>query len=545
MTKKDIDSSLDNILIQLGDFGRYQIFVFSLVCFAVILHSAVHVAYVFTAMDLDYRCEIPGCDSESPEYESSWLTYAVPYSGSTPEKCDMYPRYDNLTEIDNQTCTDDYFNKNSTLRCSSFVYKSTEKSILQEYNLQCDDNLWKITMVGTMNSIGQFFGLFISGILSDKYGRKMVLIWGMVLCGVCGLIRTMMPSYEWFLVFEFLDAAFGSGTYICGFILGVELVGPKNRVLTGVLASSCYAIGEVFTAGSAWIVKSWKPLIYILYSPIFLLLIYIWILPESIRWNLSKGRIEEAKKTLRTVAKINGKELTENALEKLTEVSYNDSQTERSSIKDVFKSTKLMLRLINCCFCWITCTFLFYGLTLNSVSLAAGNSYLDFILTALVEIPAYVSCNLVLDTFGRKKSLCVSYFLTGAACLGFLFVPSDSHAGSLSVYLIGKFGATAAFTNLYVVTSEIFPTTMRQSFMGTCSTFGRLGSMIAPQTPLLAKLWSPLPVVSFATMSAIAGFLSLLFPETQNIKLPDTMEEAENISQLGKVTTNKSDHVKN
>lgn len=50
-----VDGSLDAILVQLGDFGKYQSLVFSLVCFAVVLHSATHIAYVFTAMDLDYR----------------------------------------------------------------------------------------------------------------------------------------------------------------------------------------------------------------------------------------------------------------------------------------------------------------------------------------------------------------------------------------------------------------------------------------------------------------------------------------------------------
>lgn len=50
----------------------------------------------------------------------------------------------------------------------------------------------------------------------------MVLIWGMVLCGICGILKAFMPIYELFLVFEFLDAAFGSGTYICGFILGIK-----------------------------------------------------------------------------------------------------------------------------------------------------------------------------------------------------------------------------------------------------------------------------------------------------------------------------------
>lgn len=167
-----------------------------------------------------------------------------------------------------------------------------------------------------------------------------------------------------------------------------------------------------------------RPLIYILYSPIFLLISYIWFVPESVRWNLSKGRIEQAKETLRLAAKVNGKELPEETLAKLEGVDVDEkSENNDSFLKVLTKSTTLTLRLINCSFCWITCTFLFYGLTLNSVSLAAGNSYLDFILTSLIEIPAYICCNFMLDLFGRRWSVSMSFFITGAACIAFIFVP--------------------------------------------------------------------------------------------------------------------------
>lgn len=224
-------------------------------------------------------------------------------------------------------------------------------------------------------------------------------------------------------------------------------------------------------------------------------------MPESVRWQLSKGRLEEAKASLRYVAKVNGKTLSEETLEKLELVQYEELKNVDSPFAQVFKSKTLLLRLINCCICWITCTFLFYGLTLTSVTLA-GNNYLDFILTSLVEIPAYIACNYAIELLGRKKSLIASYLITGTACLVFNFMPGikkrnifsnhvfnwsllASEWGSLSVYLIGKFGATAAFTVLYVVTSEVFPTSLRHTLMGFCSTFGRIGSMIAPQTPLL------------------------------------------------------------
>ncbi|XP_066139089.1 organic cation transporter protein-like isoform X2 [Euwallacea fornicatus] len=535
-----VDNSLDAILVNLGDFGKYQIYVFSLVCVAVVMHSMVHIAYVFTAMDLNYRCQIPGCDStNNSTYATPWLRNAIPYTNDSPEKCSMYPSFRNETGLRN--CTADSFNRNKVKGCESFVYQSLEKTIVTEYNLQCDNNLWKLTLVGTINNIGQFFGLIISGFLSDRYGRREVLVWGIVICGICGCIRALMPTYEWFLFFEFLDAAFGSGSYICGFVLGVELVGPKKRVLTGTIISSCYAVGEIAVAVVAWIVKSWKTLIFISYLPSLFLISYLWIIPESIRWHLSKGRTEEAKITLKKLARVNGKEISDKELQVLDSVVAGGLEKPKNSAMQALKSSILMIRLVACCFCWITCTFLFYGLTLNSVALVAGNNYLDFILTSLVEIPAYFVCNFIVEKYGRKKTLLFSYLLTGTACLTFVFIPTASRWGSLTVYLLGKFGATASFTILYVLTSEMFPTNLRHSFMGTCSTFGRIGSMISPQTPLLAQLWESLPLISFSAMSILAGLLTMIFPETLHKKLPDTVKEAENIGNVIPMGTIETD----
>lgn len=100
-----------------------------------------------------------------------------------------------------------------------------------QYNLTCNENLWKLTLVGTMNNIGQFFGLFLSGLISDRFGRRVVLVWGLVFCGVCGIIRSFMPTYELFLLFEFLDAVFGAGVYICGFVLGKIRKKNSRRIL--------------------------------------------------------------------------------------------------------------------------------------------------------------------------------------------------------------------------------------------------------------------------------------------------------------------------
>lgn len=152
---------------------------------------------------------------------------------------------------------------------------------------------------------------------------------------------------------------------------------------------------------------------------------YFWLIPESVRWYISKGRLEEAKTILKSAAKFNGKELSESALEKISRAECYDEK--KGTFVEALKSTTLSLRLINCCFCWIACAFLFYGLTLNSVALAAGNSYLDFILTSLIEIPAYISCNFVLELYGRRKSLSGSFMITGVSCLAFIFISQGNY----------------------------------------------------------------------------------------------------------------------
>lgn len=55
MAESKYENTLDSVLVQIGDFGKYQIYVLSLVSIVVISHSTVHVAYVFTALDVSYR----------------------------------------------------------------------------------------------------------------------------------------------------------------------------------------------------------------------------------------------------------------------------------------------------------------------------------------------------------------------------------------------------------------------------------------------------------------------------------------------------------
>lgn len=95
----------------------------------------------------------------------------------------------------------------------------------------------------------------------------------------------------------------------------------------------------------------------------------------------------------------------------------------KTPFMQVLNSSVMLTRLMACSFCWLTNTFVYYGLSLNSVAFA-GDKYTNFILVALVEIPAYFLTWFLTDYIGRKATLSSSFLLSGAFCLAIQFVPS-------------------------------------------------------------------------------------------------------------------------
>ena len=81
---------------------------------------------------------------------------------------------------------------------------------------------------------------------------------------------------------------------------------------------------------------------------------------------------------------------------------------------------------------------------------------------------------------------------------------------------------------MYVYSAEIFPTVVRAVGVGSSSVFARVGGMVAPFVGSLDKVISPtFPIAIFGLTSLLSGCLVLMLPETKDLKLPDTLEEAE------------------
>lgn len=273
-------------------------------------------------------------------------------------------------------------------------------------------------------------------------------------------------------------------------------------------------------SGIAYVIRNWRILQLVLFSPLVLVLgIFYWILPESARWLITQGRKEEAIKEIRRAAKVNGRKVPEDLLDKLdAEVT-----SKRQNMLDIFRISYLRKRALVMSYIWFGISLMYYGLSLN-----VGNFGLDIYLTqfifGVVEIPARLGCLPFIQRFGRR--ICQSGVLLfgGAACLGVLAVPKDLPVVITVIAVLGKFAATACFSIVYVYTAELYPTTLRQNGVGLNSMCARVAGILAPLIRLLDVYHYTIPMLIYGTVPIVAGGLCLLLPETRNVELQDHAE---------------------
>ncbi|XP_062127391.1 organic cation transporter protein [Drosophila sulfurigaster albostrigata] len=544
----------DEILKEIGEFGRYQRVNYLLICLPVLFAAANSLSYVFTAGIPKYRCHIDECEvQDQTQYQTDWLDHAIPGTRNkhgyfTPG--DMCRRYaPNSTAnnwqpwehpesqwIETQECNPSLFLTEQTQRCQQFVYEIGEYTIVQEWQLTCKENTWKLAFVGTTHFAGLVIGTALFGYLADRFGRKYVFLFCTIFMGLTGIGQALAWDYISFLIFALLNAVGTSGVYPLAFIIGVEMVGPRKREMTSIVLNYFYAVGEALVGLAAWLLTDWKHLQLALSIPPLFFVIYVWLVPESVRWLLARNEHEKAGAIIRRAAHVNQRELSLELMASFKQQNLNATDKQQlssdqeqrqiwASVKQVFGSHSLIWRYILLLFIWAVNAIVFYGLSLNSTNLS-GNKYLNFALVCLIEIPGYSLAWLCLRKLGRRLALSGSLLLCAVTCAASGYMTSGQNWLIITLFLIGKLGITSSFAVIYTYTAEMMPTVIRSGGVGVMSTFARFGAMLAPFVPLLGTYYEPLPMLLFGGTSMLAGLLSLLLPETFHKKLPDTVTDA-------------------
>ncbi|KAJ8032510.1 Solute carrier family 22 member 21 [Holothuria leucospilota] len=525
----DIDEALEAV----NPLGRAQM----LTIFVVIL---ANFQISFLILSVTFNAEIP------PHHCA--LQNGRTLNESIPISDDHY--FSSCKEFVNQTVSAE------TQACSKgWEYDTvlTGKSITSEWNLVCSQDILR-DLSQTILFCGFSLGSLIAGPIADKYGRKRPTLCFLALFNIAGIALAFSPNYATFVSLRFLMGLSWKGVQVPLFTLLFENLLPRHRPTVGIIPLPVFSLGLVAMSGIAYLVRDWREFSLIMMTPSVLMMFLSWLLPESIRWLSSRGKLEKTKSALLMMAKFNKVDSPQFSLtDKSTKIPIDNStqgvtrnqspkvnddsvlQEDKGSDKgqsivllQLFKKPTRTVTII-LCWLWVSYTLGYFGFALTTGTLA-GDPYVNFIFSALVELPARILPILVVKKTGNLLVMLCSFGSSGCVMIGviilrFIIYESGDHGLEwllTTLALLGKFFATFVFVSLFLCTTELFPTTVRNSGTGFVQLIGNFGSLSSPLLIYLDKTVYNLPFIIMASFALVAAFLCLFLPETLNMTQPET-----------------------
>lgn len=463
---------------------------------------------------LIFRCYLQGIDSGNytEPWNSSVVLQAIPLNDHGKlESCQMYGVNNTLVE------------------CQSWVYdvQYFKSSRGIEWDLVCSRR-WMGAVAQTAYMFGVVAGSLIFGKISDQFGRKAAFVWSGIFQLILGTAVAFTTQYYIFVGMRFLYGIFGSGAYITGFVLTMEIVGPSKRTICGVTFQIMFALGLMLVPAWGYFIDN-RFYLQILYALHATLLLPHWlVMDESPRWLWSQGRARESVSIVKKGLKINGSSETIDvtkfiSLCKTSTTKLEDEQSAGTS--DLFKTPRMLKKTLIICACWFTSSVVYYGLSLNAGKLN-GNPYFIIFLMGVVELPSYVIITFFLDRVGHRALISTMMLLGGVACVVIVIIPHGTTV-TTGVVMVGKLFISGSFSITYKYSAELFPTVVRSSGVGLGSMCASVSGALTPLINLLDTLNPKIPTGLFALLALFTGCSALFLPETIGRSLPQSLEDGE------------------
>jgi len=365
-------------------------------------------------------------------------------------------------------------------------------------------------LVASAGFVGMFVGAAASGRLADRFGRRPVFTWTLVLFSVGAVLSAAAPSFETLLAARVVAGLGLGGELPVAATLVSEFSPRAQRGRMIVLLESFWAYGTIAAGLIAIIVLpsyGWRGAFLVAAVPALYAAYLRRALPESPRFLAERGRVAEADAVVRRVERAGG-----GAMLTLAK-AVAPPRTGRTRIADLF-APRYLRRTVMLWILWFGITLTYYGIFLYVPSLLAERGLSEvrsnefFFLSSLAQVPGYFSAAWLVERWGRKPTL-VAYLL-GSAIAAFLFGNSGTgtdafiYAALLSFFNLGAWGA------VYAYSPELYPTAIRATGAGTAAAVGRIGGIIGPfLTPVLV------PVIG--QTGVFAMFMALLLVTAANV----------------------------
>jgi sugar porter (SP) family MFS transporter len=414
------------------------------------------------------------------------------------------------------------------------VISGAEKAIQQLWQL----SVFEHGLTVAIALIGTVLGALTGGIPSDKFGRKNTLYGIALLYLLSSLGTALAPNWYIFLIFRFLGGIGVGVSSVTAPLYISEIAPAKSRgklvglfqfnVVFGILIA--YLSNYLFGGSGE---QDWRWMLGVQAFPSFLFLVAIYFVPESPRWLIiKKGRVEEAKKTLK-IANPDA-----NIDQMVYEIIHSTEDAEGHKVKAPLFSKKYATPVtlailfaffnqasgINAIIYYAPRIFEMVGLGKSSALLSsAGIGLINFCFTLL-------AINFI-DRFGRRTLMligsCGLIVTLGLVAKAFYLEEFSGIAVPIYLFVYIAFFAFSQGAVIWVFISEIFPNQVRASGQALGSfTHWFMAALIAFTFPYIAETLGGGNTFLIFTFMMVLQLLFVwrMMPETKGTSL-EKMEQ--------------------
>ncbi|XP_021423927.2 solute carrier family 22 member 7a [Oncorhynchus mykiss] len=517
----------EEVLDEVGGFSKFQFLVLHLLCLPRVILPLHFLLHNFISGVPPHHCAL-GIPGDGSETLADPMTLALRVPREADGTFSSCRAFSTLVTLD--LGHSNYTNVSMSVPCQDgWVYDRSQftSTTATQWDLVCDSK--KLNQaVATFFFIGVTIGAVIFGYLSDKFGRKPMILLSFVASAVFGTMSAFSVSYVMFAVTRTLCGVALTGMTITTLALSIEWTDIKHRTFTGTIISLGWSVGNMLLALLAYFIRDWRYLMLVVTSPCIAAIISWWWIPESARWLLANGKVKEAKKYLVQCAIMNGKYGYAAKLdtETLRKVTVSEVANKNYSYLDLVKTPKLRKITICSGIFWFAVSFAYYGISFKITGFGL-NMYLTHFVYGAIEVPAKVGAYFALDRIGRRNGQAWSLIITGALIALNTAIPTENTLVRTCIAVVGKGFSEVAFTTAFLYTAELYPTVLRQCGLGYTSFIGRMGGSLVPMVMLLEDYWVFMPPLIFATTAIGSGCVVFLLPETMNVCLPENILDVE------------------
>jgi len=436
---------------------------------------------------------------------------------------------------------------------SNYAYISP--MLKESWNVQDSE----IALGASLTVLGYVIGAVLITIYADLYGRKPALVISVLLLAGGSILTASAQDMTQMVIFR-LITGIGIGSEIAIVTTYIGEISPKSKrgrytslivffgwtgiALSGPISFAIFQ-GEI---NSFVQIDGWRIILAIAVIPALFALILRMNMPESLRWLISKGKMEEANRLLIKLGLdpitrqgvANHPEM-ENATNKVSDVTKEFKQEDKKGLKSsshgANKDLSILFRNIvtnrRIVFSRISVLSAIWSLALIPIYASLllvveytnqGYEIGESISVNMIATSGFVAggiCSrIIADRIERKYQIALSCALMGMAfILRGIFI--QDYLG-LVISSFMAFGANAwLISNLLTYTAENFPTEIRSTCSGIVEGAGRLIATVGPFVFIMLVTFGFFNLmVGLAAFSFVAAIVVLLLGRnTLNLSL--------------------------